>query len=129
MSWAGTMICNITNSTGGSITKLTFSHQWNESVDEPIVNPNQPIADGDSFPLTIHVGEGGTDLWSVQFTDSQGNCWYRNQKQCDIEQEDFDSGNPVKALLGPGNLGFSIMMPVSSSCTDNYYDSCNDGTK
>jgi hypothetical protein len=125
MSWSGTMTCNIINSTGGAITKVTFSHQWNDGVDEPIFDPSQPFADGATVPFTIHVGYGGSDLWTMQFTDAQGNCWYRKEKQCDIEQEDLDSGNPVNAVLKAGKVGFSIKPPVSEPCLDNYYDSCS----
>ena len=125
MSWGGTMTCNIVNQTGGTITKVTFSHQWNGGVDEPIFNPNDPFTDGMTVPMTIHVGEGSADLWTVQFTDAEGNCWYRTEKQCDVEQEDFQSGNPVTAILKDGKTGFSIKTPVSDPCLDNYYDSCS----
>ncbi|MFP5248136.1 MAG: hypothetical protein ACLGH0_15695 [Thermoanaerobaculia bacterium] len=124
MSWSGTMTCNLINKTGGTITDVTFTHQWNEGVDEPLLN--QPIADGDVIPVPIHVGEGGTDLWSVRFTDADGNCWYWNEKQCNVEKEDFDSGKPVDVVLKPGKVGFSVETPVSEPCPDNYYDSCNE---
>lgn len=129
MSWSGTMNCNIINSTGGTITNVTFSHEWNDSANAPIFNPNQGFANGDSVELTINVGEGGSDLWSVQFTDASGNCWYRKGKQCDVSEDDYNSGNPVNAVLNAGTVGFSIELPVSTSCPDNYYDSCNDGAK
>jgi hypothetical protein len=129
MSWSGTMHCNITNSTGGTITKVAFSHEWNGAAQAPLFNQNQGFADGDSAEFTIDVGEGGADLWSVQFTDAGGNCWYRSGKQCDISEDDFNSGKPVKAVLKAGTVGFSIELPKSSSCPDNYYDSCNDGAK
>lgn len=122
MSWGGTMTCNIINNTGGTITNLTFQHQWDGGVDQPLPN-GQPIPNGESLPLTIHVGEGSADLWTVRFTDAQGNCWFRNEEQCDVEEEDFDSGNPVNALLNAGNVGFTIKTPVSKP--DSFgYDSC-----
>ncbi|HEX3109275.1 MAG TPA: hypothetical protein VHU41_09285 [Thermoanaerobaculia bacterium] len=125
MSWGGTMTCNIENKTGGTITGVSFAHQWNGGVDQPIFNPNDPFTNNMVVPMTIHVGEGSSDDWTVRFTDADGNCWYRNEKQCDIEQEDLQSGKAVHAVLGPGKVGFSIKLPVSSSCLDNYYDSCN----
>ena len=125
MSWGGTMTCNIVNKTGGTITGVTFSHQWNGAAQAPIFNPNDPFTDGMVVPFTIQVGEGGSDEWSLQFTDAAGNCWYRNGKQCDVEEEDFQSGKPVTAVLGPGTVGFSIKTPVSDPCLDNYYDSCS----
>ena len=128
MSWSGTMKCEIVNATGGSITKVTFSHEWNGSANAPLFNQNQPFANGEKVSFTINVGEGGADLWSVQFTDAEGNCWYRQSKQCDVSEDDFNSGKAVRAVLKAGNVGFSIELPVSTSCLDNYYDSCNDGT-
>lgn len=124
MSWSGTMNCNIVNATGGTITNVTFSHEWNGIANAPLFNQNQGFANGDSVSFTINVGEGGSDLWSVQFTDAQGKCWYRKGKQCDVSEEDFESGKPVTAQLNPGTVGFSIELPVSSSCPDNYYDEC-----
>ena len=129
MSWSGSMNCNIINSTGGTITKVTFSHQWNGAAQAPLFNQNEGFADGDSVEFTIDVGEGGADLWSVQFTDAEGNCWYRNGKQCDVSEDDFKSGKPVKAVLKAGKVGFSIETPKSDPCPDNFYDSCNDGAK
>ena len=126
MSWGGTMKCDIINSTGGTITKVTFSHQWNSGATAPLFNPDQGFADGDTVSFDITVGEGGADLWSVQFTDAEGNCWYRTRKQCDVSEDDFNSGKPVKAVLKAGKVGFSIETPVSDPCPDNYYDSCNE---
>ncbi|HEV3485265.1 MAG TPA: hypothetical protein VG106_07650 [Vicinamibacterales bacterium] len=124
MSWGGQMTCNIINNTGGAITNVTFSHEWNGGAQEPIFGTD-PFPDGGTAPFTIQVGDGGSDLWSVQFTDADGNCWYRKDKQCDVSEDDFTSGNPVNAVLKAGKVGFSIELPVSTSCPDNYYDSCS----
>ena len=129
MSWGGTMQCIVVNQTGGPITKVTFSHEWNGSAQAPLFNQSTPFENGASVDFPITVGEGGSDLWSVQFLDVAGNCWYRNGKQCDIEESDYDSGKPVYAMIKPGNVGFSIDLPVSTSCKDNDYDSCNDAAK
>ena len=124
-SWGGTMTANFVNSTGGTISNMAFSHSWNDGTDMPIIPAGSTLADGATLPLTIHVGEGGSDTWSVKFTDASGDCWYRDNKQCDVEQEDFASGKPVTVQLLAGNVGFSVLMPVSESCVDNYYDSCS----
>jgi hypothetical protein len=42
-----------------------------------------------------------------------------------VEQEDLDSGKPVTVQLLAGNVGFSVLTPVSKPCVDNYYDSCS----
>jgi hypothetical protein len=124
MSWSGQMTCTVTNQTGGTITSLTVHHQWNQFNDVPNPNPTLTLANDASISFTINVGSGGSDDWSITFTDAQGNCWYRNQKQCNVEEEDLQSGQAVALNLLPGSQGFSIEMPVSSSCTDNHYDSC-----
>ena len=123
MSWGGTMTCNIVNNTGGPITNLVFQHEWNGGVDMPIPG-DQPVAPNAQIPVTIHVGDGGSDLWTVKFTDAAGNCWYYDEKQCDVKEEDFDSGKPVLFVLNPGDSGFVVQTPVSDSCT-NSYDSCS----
>jgi len=124
-TWGGTMTANFVNSTGGTISSYSFSHSWNNGTDMPLIPAGSTMADGDVLPLTIHVGEGGADTWTVKFTDANGNCWYRDGKQCDVEQEDFNSGKPVTVQLFAGSVGFSVLTPVSESCTDNYYDSCS----
>ena len=124
MSWSGTMTCTVTNQTGGTITNLTVAHQWEGFTDSPNPNPTPSVENGASFSFTINVGSGGSDEWSLRFIDAQGNCWFRNEKQCDVEEEDFQSGAPVNLNLLSGSIGFSVEMPVSSSCTDNSYDQC-----
>jgi hypothetical protein len=129
MSWGGTMKCYIVNQTGGTITKVSFAHQWNGAAQAPLFSPTDPFENGEQVELDITVGPGSADDWSVQFNDAQGKCWYRNNKQCDVSQSDFESGKPVYAILKPGNVGFSIDLPVSQSCKDNYYDSCDGDAK
>lgn len=129
MSWGGSMKCIIVNQTGGTITNVTFSHQWNGAAQAPLFSPTDPFENGDSVEFGITVGEGGADLWSVKFNDAQGKCWFRDGKQCDVEESDYDSGKPVYAMLKPGTIGFSIDLPVSESCKDNHYDSCDDAEK
>ena len=129
MSWGGNMQCIIVNQTGGAITNVVFSHEWNGAAQAPLFNQNTPFADGDSVDFQITVGDGGSDLWSVKFVDAAGKCWYRDGKQCDVSESDFDSGKPVYAMIKPGDVGFSIDLPVSDSCKDNHYDSCDDAAE
>lgn len=124
MSWSGTMKCIVTNQTGGPITGLSASHEWEGVTNSPTEVPPS-LADGESISFSINVGSGGSDEWTVRFTDAQGNCWYRNGKQCDVEEDDLNSGLPVNVNLLNSSQGFSIELPSSSSCTDNSYDSCS----
>lgn len=124
MSWSGEMTCVVTNQTGGTITNLTAAHQWDQYNDVLNPNPTPSLESGASASFLIHVGSGGSDEWSVGFTDAQGQCWYRNGKQCDVEDGDYNSGAPVNVNLLSGSQGFSIELPESSSCTDNSYSKC-----
>lgn len=113
------MECYLTNQTGSKITGVNASHEWDgksqpQSADE--------LADGEYRRWWIEVGSGGHDLWTVRFTDVNGATWYRNSKQCDVTADDLQSGRPVYLNLGPGSLGFSVSLPYSSSCNNNYYD-------
>lgn len=124
MSWTGTMQCTVTNQTGGTITNLTVHHQWEQYNDHPEPNPTSTLDNDQSVTFTINVGSGGSDDWSLTFTDASGACWFQNDKQCNVEEGDFESGQPIALNLLPGSQGFSIEMPFSSSCTDNAYDVC-----
>lgn len=120
----GQMGCTVTNQTGGTITNVSVLHQWSSYQDSPNPNPTPSLGSNDEIQFQINVGSGGSDDWSVTFTDSSGQCWYRNGKQCDVEDSDYKSGSPVNINLLAGSQGFSIEMPSSSSCTDNSYDKC-----
>jgi hypothetical protein len=120
MSWNGTMTCTVTNQTGGTITNLSVLHQWKSSINVPNPNPIPSLAKEKSVSFPINVGAGGSDEWSLSFTDAQGRSWFRNGKQCDVEEDDLQSKSPVNLNLG--SQGFSIEMPASSSCTDNLYE-------
>jgi hypothetical protein len=124
MSWGGTMTCTVTNQTGGTIKNLSVLHHWEQYQDVPNPNPTPSLANDESISFKINVGPGGSDEWSIAFTDAQGQCWYRNGKQCNVEESDLNSGSPVNLNLLSGSQGFSIEMPYSSSCTDNGYDKC-----
>ena len=121
MSWNGEMTCNVYNQTGGTITGLLVTHTWD---DIPSGTSVSVLDDGASVAFGFETGSGATDYWTVRFTDAAGACWYRTAKQCGVEQEDFDSAKSVVINLLPGSQGFSIEMPISDSCLDNYYDQC-----
>lgn len=127
MSWTGSITVVVNNQTGGAVSNLSVTHMWKQSQD---TLPGQPIslANNASAQFTANTGSGGSDTWSVTFNDASGNCWYRNGKQCNIESGDIGAGQ-INFNLQPGSQGFSIELPESSSCNDNYYNSCNADAK
>ena len=125
MGWTGSITVNVNNQTGGQITNVNVSHTWSGNTQSPGQNLTIAANNQPQVSFTASTGSGSSDEWSVQFNDASNNCWFRNDKQCDIEQEDVTAPNAVINFnLGPGTQGFSIDLPVSSSCSDNDYDSC-----
>ena len=120
MSWGGTMKCLLVNQTGNQILAVYVNHNWESHNDAPDPNPTVEMAANGGIGFLINVGAGGSDDWSVAFTDMNGKYWYRSGKQCDVESEDYNSGQEVQVVLGSG--GFSIQLPKSSSCNNNYYN-------
>jgi hypothetical protein len=120
MSWNGTMQCIVTNDTGGPITDVAVSHTWTDDGTQSTTS--QSMAQAYAIEFAISVGDGGSDEWTISLVDVSGEMYGRVDKQCDVEEEDYDSGNPVRISLGPLTVGWSVQLPVSSSCTDNYYD-------
>jgi hypothetical protein len=122
MSWSGTMWCQVHNGTGVQIDGVKVSHQWAEftqSKDFDFIPAGHTV---DAFGM--NVGSGGSDFWSVRFADNNKNCYYRSNKQCNVEESDYQSRNPVVLDLGPGSQGFSVVLPTTSSCLNNSYNRC-----
>jgi hypothetical protein len=117
-AYSGTMTCNVLNSTGGTIA-VVAQHAWSNYKDTLafIVLEN-----GKAASFTIHVGSGGSDYWSVWIMATSGRYLYRDNKQCDVYESDLDSHNPINLNLLNQSTGFSIQMPKSSSCINNYYN-------
>jgi hypothetical protein len=118
MSWNGTMNVIVTNQTGGTITDATAAHSWQAS--NTSVGP-QTLGEGQSMSFGINVGSGGSDTWSIGFVLGSTK-YYRTGKQCNVEESDLDSGSPIYINFLPPSQGWSIEMPSSSSCTDNFYN-------
>lgn len=122
LQYSGQMQCVVTNQSGETIRGVRVVHTWSGTTQVFNALSMAPNESG-SFSEGIQVGSGGNDEWSVRWIDAQNNCWYRIGKQCDVYSEDFDSGKPVYINLINGSNGFSVEMPESSSCDDNYVDS------
>src|SRR5262249_46947775 len=124
--WPGTMGCVVINITQQSMANVSVSHQWTDNPQQiPDALDNISLAPGESSTFTITVGPGGGDLWSVFFFLASSNqTWIRNDKQCDVRQEDSDSDIPVTVNLNFTEAvgAFDIVTPVSSPCLNNSMD-------
>lgn len=118
MNWSGTMTVNVTNQTNGPLHTVCAAHTWNGKTSR--VGP-QDLAPNASITFQVSVGGGGSDEWSIGFTDPSGNQYYRNGKQCNVEESDYKSKKPIVINLLPLGTGWSVELPESSSCTDNSY--------
>jgi len=112
--------CVVTNQTGNLITSVSIQKFFGDSPDGSVSVDTMNLNDQISFNFT--GGSGSGDYWTLQF-NLNGVTYYRNRKRCDVETEDLSAPQPVNLNLLPPAQGFSVEMPVSSSCDDNYYDS------
>jgi hypothetical protein len=118
MAWEGDLAVVVTNQTGGTITEAHCQHTWDDKKQQ--IGPRD-LDDNGTMELTVRSGSGGSDEWSITFW-SRGVNYYRKNKQCNITEGDLNSGRAIYInLLGP-STGWSIEMPDSSSCLNNYYD-------
>jgi hypothetical protein len=118
--WAADFPVTVTNNTGSPITVQFFQHVWTKPNVVNTLNNGipAPMANNTSLPITIRSGSGGLDTWTVAFTLS-GTCYYRIKKQCSLTSSD-QGGNIAILLLAPDD-GFSVVLPSSSSCIENFY--------
>lgn len=121
MSWGGSMQVIVTDETGGPITQVSVSHRWTDGGSPESISC-QSMALHESVPFEIVVGSGGSDEWTVALVDVSGQEWGRQNKQCNVKEEDYDSHESIRIQLGLLNEGWSVYLPKSSSCIDNYYD-------
>jgi hypothetical protein len=118
MSWSGPMNVNVYNRTGGTISELTASHTWKGSTTS--VRPTS-LPDGALTNFAIETGSGGSDEWTVTFVYG-GKRYYRDGKQCNVDEKDRTSGQSIEIKLQSPESGWTIKMPLSSSCVNIDYD-------
>lgn len=75
------------------ITNFGVSHVWGDLSNSPNPNPIAALPPNGTVSMAINVGPGNNDYWSVMFTAID--CWYRNMLQCDLSEDDCNSGEPV----------------------------------
>ena len=117
MSWSGPMTVYVRNLTGGAISRATAGHTWQAS------NTSAGPADlsaGGMMDFAIECGSGGSDKWSVGFWIG-ATKYYRDGKSCDIAEKDRTSGQAIYLDLQEPGSGWSIKLPLSSSCMNNTY--------
>ncbi|MEM7035488.1 MAG: hypothetical protein AAF570_00835 [Bacteroidota bacterium] len=108
----------VTNQTGVEMNDISFHHAAGEKKTDLKVKFLEADA---HFQVEIETHAEESDYWSIRFGDGVWH-WYRNKKRCSISKEDIFSHRGVHINLLPPKQGFSIEMPVSASCNDNYYD-------
>lgn len=118
--WAGTVPCWVHNKTGETITDVSCWHDLGNTHNH---GSAEKMPDGTAFLFWISAYGGHNDLWTVHaFVPSLGHYMGRDQKQCNVEKSDLDSGRQVEIRLYPLKTGFDIVLPVSSSCFKNHYN-------
>lgn len=122
-AYEGTMTLDVKNSSGQTLTGVAVAHDWTNGGLEKETFAN--LRNGESQSFYIEVGSGGHDQWTVSFIEEDGSCFYRVGKQCDVLSSDLSSGGPVTISLFGGSSGFSVNMPSSDSCKENYVNSCS----
>jgi hypothetical protein len=125
---------SVKNSTGGEISGVYVKHhaetifQQNTKEDTSVMV--DVLANGaSSEPAELYSETGVNDLWDVRFyvyRPAPGGVrgtvpvhYVRLNKVCNYEQEDAPQNCVIEIKVGT----FSVIMPVSSSCMDNYIHS------
>jgi hypothetical protein len=117
--WSGEMECVVTNESGLTVAVIVQHFLLTETPDEL---PLSILANGASANFTIKVGSGANDIWYLFMIMPRAEVITNTRKQCNVEQEDLDSGKPVTISLGVTN--FDILTPVSSTCLNVSYTGC-----
>ena len=103
----------------GSTVLVEFKHVWtNGNVPQVLPAISLPVG----FTLSwqgLSTGSGGSDEWSLALISNK-TCFYRINKQCNVTDDDISTGKPVRINLLNPQQGFTIELPSSSSCTDNF---------
>lgn len=123
LAFDGQMDVTVCNSSNTGIN-VQVVHHWQSSLDNVF-----PVSTGGTFVdkdqcspgKPINVGSGGTDSWGVTGAYVGGGLFSRENKQCNVEEDDLNSGTPIQFIIFSHEQGFSIKMPKSSSCLHNHF--------
>jgi hypothetical protein len=107
---------SVQNLTGGTITNVVAQHStsyWGQSLVQSQSLTNNASATGGK----VITSTSQTDYWTVSFINGAG-LLVVGSTSCGFESDD-NGGNVNIQLFGSY---FSVIMPASSSCTDNSYN-------
>ncbi len=112
MSYSGSFV--VTNSTGNTITNVSVTHTCASYTN---VASASSLAPGASIPYTAMTAQSGSnDYWSITFT-LNGQVYSRSKKQCNYMPSDSPQGVVIALYV----KNWSIILPVTASCLNNYY--------
>lgn len=103
----------VVNCTNNTITSVTVTHTCGSFTNSATA---QSLAPGQSITATLNAKSGSNDNWSITFT-MNGQTYSRSGKQCNY----MPSDSPQTAIVALYTGNFSILLPATSSCLNNYY--------
>jgi len=107
---------NVTNDTGATITNLTAQHSTSYWQAGLVTAGSLSNASASSEAIVV-TSTSQTDYWTVLFINGAG-LLVVGSTSCGFESD--DNGGNVNIQLY--NNYFSVIMPSSSSCTNNDYN-------
>ncbi|WP_198018843.1 hypothetical protein [Azorhizobium doebereinerae] len=103
-------VVNCTNNTISNVSVVHTCGSFTNSATAGSLAPGQAVA------TSLNSQSGSNDLWSITFT-MNGQTYSRSGKQCNYMPDDSPQGVVISLYL----KNFSVLLPVTSSCLNNYY--------
>lgn len=118
LSWSEQKKCVVVNFSG-TLTYVKVTHHLGNTTE--VGEKKDGLKPGEFFSFAITTGSWHLDTWDIYVERAVGWRNWRNGKTCDVSHGDADSEVPVYVLLFKKDDGFSIQLPLSDSCSNNYY--------
>lgn len=119
--WSGQMTCMAANLTQYNFTEVLIVHASSYAPGGQDRIKHGSFNTGDIFSFDINVGWQGYDHWYFYLYIDGKIVLNRENKICNVKEEDFDSGLPVFLIFYPEKDGFTVQFPASTSCILNGY--------
>lgn len=103
----------VVNCTNATITNVSVVHTCASFTNSATAGS---LAPGAAVATSMNSQSGSNDLWSITFT-MNGQTYSRSGKQCNYMPDDSPQGVVISLYL----KNFSVLLPVTSSCLNNYY--------